>query len=106
MGRLLRLGATGPGTEDGEEDRQEEQAVQEAESDDQEDHLEEGDEDGGGGDHETHHPQHGGDGALEDGETQSVETVPDPVVWSPFTVQVVVGDVGGEVNRKTGNKLQ
>ena len=100
VGRLLCLGAAGPGTEDGEEDRQEEQSMEEAESDDQENHLEEGDEDVGWSNHETHHPQHGGDGALQYGQPQAVQTVPHSVVRAALAVQVVVGDVSGEVNRE------
>ena len=106
MSRLLRLGAAGAGAEYGEEDRQEEQAVKEAEGDDEEDHLEEGDEDVGGSNHQSDHAEDGGDGALQDGQPQSVQAVPHSVVRSPLAVQVVVRDVGGEVDRKPGEKHQ
>ena len=93
-------GGAGPRPEDAEQHRQQEETVQEAEGDDQQHHLEEGDEDVGGRDHEADHAEDGGHGALEDREAEPVQAVPHSVVRATHAVQVVVGDVGSEVNRK------
>ncbi len=76
--------------------------MDDAERDDQEDHLEEGDEEVGGGEEQTEHPQDGGSGSLHDGDAQGVEGPADALVRSLVRLGVVVvRDVGGEVDGET-----
>ena len=69
--------------------------------DHKEHHLEEGDKDVGRGNHEADDTQDGGDGALNNGQTEAIQAVAHLVVWWSLAVQVVVGDVSGEINRKS-----
>ena len=72
--------------------------MEKAERDDQEDHLEERDEDVGGSDHEADDAEDGGHGALEDGEAEAVEAVPDSVIRATGTVQIVIRNVSSKVH--------
>ena len=105
--REVRGGGCGRGvgtrarTEDAKEHRQEKEAVEEAERDDKENHLEESDKNVGGGDHETNNTEDCGHGALEDGQAEAVEAVPDSVVRAAGAVQIVIRNVSSEVHRKS-----
>ena len=72
--------------------------MEEAERDDQQNHLEESDENVGGSDHEADNAEDGGHGALEDGQAEAVEAVPDSVIWTSGTVQIVIRYVSSKVH--------
>ncbi len=72
-----------------------------SQQDHKEHHLEEGDKDVGRGNHEANDTEDGGDGALDNGQPEAVQAVAHLVVWWPFAVQVVVGDVSREIHRKS-----
>ena len=95
--------AGGAGSEEREEDREQEESVQRSKGDYQEDHLEEGDEDVGGRNDEPDDPEDGGDGALDDGQAEAVQTVLHALIRAALAIQVVVGDVRGKVHREAEN---
>ncbi len=72
-----------------------------SQQDHKEHHLEEGDKDVGRGNHEADDTEDGGDGALDNGQAEAVQAVAHLVVWGSLAVQVVVGDVSREINRKS-----
>ena len=79
--------------------------MEKAERDDQEDHLEERDEDVGGSDHEADDAEDCGHGALEDGQAEAVETVPDSVIRSSGTVQIVIRNMSSKVHGESARVM-
>ena len=74
--------------------------MKESKCNDKEDHLEESDKDVGWRNHQSNDTKYCRNRSLKNGQSETVQTIPDSVIRSSFTVQVMIGDVGGKVNRE------